>query len=136
LILFNAVNQAAREASHAPAFRLTGEGTKAKQDAVNIASRILSEDLSARAGIKVNQLKVGIVVKNADQSRSGPFYSPLKPAEIEVFKKIYYLQVEVSAQIDPLFSYPMVGSIPGVTTPYMTNMVAENVFEHPQGLAQ
>jgi hypothetical protein len=135
LILLNATNQAARQASHALRWRSSGAKNE-PPDALTIVNIVLTDDLSARAGIKMLETKVAIVVKNADGSRSGPFYNPLKSADIDVFRKTYYLQVEVLAQIDPLFTYPAAGQIPGLTSSYMTKLRAENVFEHPQGLAQ
>lgn len=104
--------------------------------AIGIANKVLDDDLSTRAGIKKHDTAVAIVVKNANGSESGPFYSPLKSADIDVFTKIYYLQVDVLAVIDPLFSYPMLGEIPGLTSPYTIKLSARNVFEHPQGLAE
>lgn len=104
--------------------------------AVQVANQTVQRYLTSFRGVQANNIKVGIVVvDNNSGLKTGPIYTPL-PAPVDAFNKIYYLDVEVLGQIDPLVTYTggLLGPIPGLTSPFFMYAHGQEVFENPKGL--
>ncbi|HEY9787960.1 MAG TPA: hypothetical protein V6D17_21405 [Candidatus Obscuribacterales bacterium] len=103
--------------------------------AVEVAQETIRRYLNSFNGVKVNEIKTGIVVvENATGKKSGPFYTPISGAD--VYGNVYYLEVELDAEAVPMITYGggLLGNIPGITSPVRIKTHAREVFENPKGL--
>lgn len=132
-----------KEAAHRAAKSLTYQtpaqlppGTVANNvPAVQVAEETVYRYLNNFTGVGISTVKAGIVtVNNTTGVKTGPVYQPLPASNL--YGNIYYLDVEIEGQANPLVTYSggLLGPIPGITSPVKISTHAREVFENPKGL--
>jgi hypothetical protein len=135
---WNACRESAQTAARCQTFlaNTTGGGPSACSTADSMATSATQ----AFSGLILTQVNVYILATNVttQATTKNPSRQPLANAA-DVTQNLYYIQVELIGQIQPLITFPItgwVGNVPGLTAPFPITVRSQYSAEVPQGLNQ
>lgn len=133
--LYNAARLAAQAGSQSKSFATDTSATQLS--AVNIAKAVATQSVQGFKGIALTNITTQIAICPLGGSTVTRQTTALaKPADTNV--NTYNIEVLVTGSISPLVTLPksILGTVPGLTAPFVTSARCSVFSEFPQGLNQ
>jgi hypothetical protein len=128
-ILYFAGDSACKKAAKAPSF--TEAGVR--------ANAALKANLASFSGLSKVTPTLFIIVKPLSGGSAAKFSGKLAEGTVDTSKNIYFLLMQVDADIDPIVRFDkqwMGMAIPGLTDSYSLRINHESYVENPNGLTE